>query len=163
VYPLCVVVLLKLTELQLKMAHGLCEEPPLLSETQARSALMPHRNEFITLADVRHIEKAIEAESVRLERDDGKSVFLWAERLRAADRLLGFKSCACPVPPESGLAHDAFVLAIQTPSQRDQFHLYGNKGIVFIDGTHNTTMYKNMTLISIIVRDHWGHGMQQYL
>jgi len=120
---------------------------------------MSHRNDFITLADVLRIEKAIEAEGVRLERDDGKSVFLWAERLRAADSLLGFKSCACPVPPKSGLADDVFFLAFQTPSQRDQFHLYGNKGIAFIDGTHNTTMYKNMTLTSIIVRDQWGHGV----
>jgi hypothetical protein len=110
------------------------------------------------LADVRRIEKAIEAETIRLERDDGKSVFLWAEKLRGVDSLLGFKSCACAAPPESGLANDAFMLAFQTPSQRDQFHLYGNKGIVFIDGTHNTTMYKNMTLMTIIVRDHWGHG-----
>lgn len=147
------------------MAHSLHERSPLLPETQgqASSALAPHRNDFITLADIRRIEKAIEAETVRLERDDGKSVFLWAERLRAMDSLLGFKSCVCVAPLESGLAKDAFVLAFQTPSQRDHFHLYGNKGIVFIDGTHNTTMYKNMTLITIIVRDHWGHGTWQFL
>ena len=147
------------------MAHSRREKPPDLSGTQAQASSMlePHRNDFITLADVRRIEKAIEAEAVRLERDDGKSVFLWAEKLRAADGLLGFKSCICPAPPESGLPDDAFVLAFQTPSQRDQFHLHGNKGIAFIDGTHNTTMYKNMTLTTIIVRDHWGHGMRQYL
>ena len=147
------------------MAHNLREQIPTLSETQAQasSTLAPHRNDFITLADVRRIEKAIEAEAIRLEHDDGKSVFLWAEKLRVADSLLGFKSCACPAPPESGLADDAFVLAFQTPSQRDQFHRYGNKGIAFIDGTHNTTMYKNMTLMTIIVRDNWGHGTDRYL
>jgi hypothetical protein len=148
------------------MAHSLREGPPLLSETQgleASSTLAPHRNDFIMLADIRCIEKAIEAETVRLECDDGKSVFLWAERLRAMDSLLGFKSCVCVAPPESRLAKEVFVLAFQTPSQRDQFHLYGNKGIVFIDGTHNTTMYKNMTLMTIIVRDHWGHGTWQFL
>jgi hypothetical protein len=147
------------------MAHNLREQPLPFSETSGResSPLAPHHNDFIMLADVRRIEKAIEAESVRLERDDGKSVFLWAERLRAMDSLLGFKSCACVAPPESRLAKDAFVLAFQTPSQRDQFHLYGNKGIVFIDGTHCTTMYKNMTLMTIIVRDHWGHGTWQFL
>jgi len=74
----------------------------------------------------------------------GKSVFLWAERLRNMDSLLGFKSCACAAPLESGLANDALVLAFQTPSQRDQFHLYGNKGIVFIDGIHNVQKYDIM-------------------
>jgi hypothetical protein len=117
------------------------------------------RNDFITLADVRRIEKAIEAETVCLNPDDGKSIFLWAERLRASDSLLGFKSCACPIPQGSKLAENSFVLMVQTPGQREQFHCYGNKSIVYIDGTHNTTMYQNMTLTTILVRDHWGHGM----
>ena len=71
------------------MAHSLRERPPspLLSKTegQASSALAPHHNDFIMLADIRRIEKAIEAETIRLERDDGKSVFLWAEKLRGVD------------------------------------------------------------------------------
>lgn len=115
------------------------------------STSMPCRDELITLADVRRIEKAIEAETIRLDHDDGKSVFLWAKRLRASDSLLGFKSCACPVPPDSKLEADAFVLMVQTPSQRDQFHCYRNKAIVFIDRTHNTTMYQNMILTTILV------------
>lgn len=117
----------------------------------------PHRNDFITLADIRHIEKAIEAEDIRLDRDNGKSVFLWAECLCASDSLLGFKSRACPVPLGSKLADDAFTLMVQTPSQQQQFHCYGNKGITFIDRTHNTTMYENMILTTIIVRDHPDH------
>jgi hypothetical protein len=116
-------------------------------------------NDFITLADVCHIEKAIEAKTIHLNPDDGKSIFLWAERLRVSDSLLGFKSCACPVPRGSKLAENSFVLMVQTPAQCGQFHSYGNKSIVYIDGTHNTTMYQNMTLTTILVCDHWGHGM----
>ncbi len=107
---------------------------------------------------MRRIEKAIEAETVRLNRDDGKSVFLWVDRLRASDSLLGFKSRVCSAPLGSKLANDAFVLMIQSPSQRELFHRYGNNGVIFIDGTHNTTMYQNMILTTILVRDHWGHG-----
>jgi hypothetical protein len=140
-------------KIQLERAHN---QP---GPSASSSTSTPCRNDFITLADIRRIEKAIEAEDIRLHHDDGKSVFLWAEQLRASDSLLGFKSRACPVPLGSKLANDAFTLMIQTPLQREQFHCYGNKSIAFIDGTHNTTMYENMILTTIIVRDHWGHGM----
>ena len=115
------------------------------------------RNDFIVLSDIRRIEKDIEAESVRLHSEDGKSVFRWAEKLRACNALLGFKSTACPVPPGSGLAADTFFLAIQTPWQRAQYRKYGTQPLC-IDGTHNTTMYENTTLTTIVVRDRWGHG-----
>ena len=122
----------------------------------------PHRNDFIVLADVRRIEKAIEAEDIRLDRDDGKSAFHWAEKLRASQSLLCFKSRACPAPVGSNLADDAFVLAMQTPSQREQFHQYGHNGIAYIDGTHNETMYQNMILTTVLVRDHWGQGKYKH-
>lgn len=138
------------------MAHNLRETSQPASSNG--STLIPHRNDFITLADVCRIEKAIEAETIHLDPDDGKSTFLWVEQLCASNSLLGFKSRACLVPLGSKLADDAFVLMVQTPSQREQFHHYGNKAIIFIDGTHNTTMYQNMTLTTILVRDHWGHG-----
>ena len=144
------------------MAHNLREphgpHHDLSSEAPATSILRPHCNDFIMLADVCCIEKAIEAEKIHLDPDDTRSVFLWAERLCAKDSLLGFKSCACPVPSGSNLALDTFTFMAQTPSQREQFHHYGNKAMVFIDGTHNTTMYHNMTLTTILVCDHWGHG-----
>lgn len=126
--------------------------------SEATEKLTPHRNDFIILANVRHIEKAIEAETVQLNCDNRKSVFLWADRLHASDSLLGFKSQVCSVPLGSNLANDAFVLMIQTPSQQELFHRYGNNGIIFIDSMHNTTMYQNMILMNILVRDYWGHG-----
>ncbi|KJA13627.1 hypothetical protein HYPSUDRAFT_117863, partial [Hypholoma sublateritium FD-334 SS-4] len=50
------------------------------------------RNDFILKGDIRRIEKEIEAETVRLDPDDGKSLFRWADKLRSMDALLGFKS-----------------------------------------------------------------------
>ena len=63
----------------------------------------PTRNNFITLSDIRRIEKGIEAEKIRFNPDDGISVAQWAAKLHSADSLLGFKSRLCPVPPGSGL------------------------------------------------------------
>jgi hypothetical protein len=30
--------------------------------------------------------------------------------------------------------------------------------IMFLDGTHNTTMYEGLVLTTLLVRDQWGHG-----
>ncbi|KAI0037342.1 hypothetical protein FA95DRAFT_1507072, partial [Auriscalpium vulgare] len=40
------------------------------------------RDEFVTLADIRRIQKGIQAENIRLHPDDGMSARLWIERLR---------------------------------------------------------------------------------
>lgn len=115
------------------------------------------RNDFLLKGDIRRIEKEIEAETIRLDPDDGKSLFRWADRLRSVDALLGFKSISCPVPSGSGLAPDAFSLMIQTSWQRAQFRAYGRQ-LLCIDGTHNTTMYQNTILTTLLVWDHWGRG-----
>jgi hypothetical protein len=111
----------------------------------------------VVLADIRRIEKAIESETIRLDKDDGTSIFKWVDKIRAANSLLGFKSGACPVPPGSDLRLDTFTLMIQTPWQLEQYRAHGSN-ILFMDGTHNTTMYENMTLFTLIVRNKWGHG-----
>jgi hypothetical protein len=79
------------------------------------------RNEFIQLQDIRRIERAIEAETVRLHPDDGQSTLRWVENLRAKDYLLGFKSKSDPPPPSSGLVADVFTLMVQTKWQRKIF------------------------------------------
>jgi MULE transposase domain. len=122
------------------------------------SATPGHRNEFVTLADLRRIQKDIEAESIRFDRDDGRSTAKWAEELRQKGHLLAYKSRSCPVPPESGLASDIFCLITQSSWQRAQFQLHGST-VLFIDRTHNTTMYENLTLTTLLVRDKWGHGI----
>jgi hypothetical protein len=71
-------------------------------------------NEFVTLADIRRIEKGIEAENTRLHPDDGRSIFEWVQKICARGHLLSYKSTSCPIPPDSGLAADTFFLAVQT-------------------------------------------------
>ena len=53
--------------LQLELAHNhRIQIPNPVSGPSQPAELMPHRNDFIVLADIRRIEKAVEAESVRL-------------------------------------------------------------------------------------------------
>ncbi|KAJ7247684.1 hypothetical protein C8J57DRAFT_978067, partial [Mycena rebaudengoi] len=104
----------------------------------AKTSASRQRTEFITLRDIRHIQKDIEAEDVRLHPDDGQSVLRWVELLRANGHLLGFKSKTDPPPPGSNLPQNVFTLMIQTDWQRHMFQKYGEP-LVCIDATHNTT------------------------
>jgi hypothetical protein len=111
----------------------------------------------IQLHDIRRIEKQIEAETVHLDPDNGISTLRWVHNLQRKGQLLGFKSRSDPPPLGSGLDQDIFVCMIQTNWQRSMFAKYG-KGILCIDATHNTTMYENMNLTTLVVQDRWGHG-----
>jgi hypothetical protein len=45
----------------------------------------------------------------------------------------------------------------QTDWQRKMFDKYG-KPLLCIDATHNVTMYENLNLTTLVVRDRWKHG-----
>jgi hypothetical protein len=47
---------------------------------------------------------------------------------------------------------------VQTGWQRKMFEKYGG-AILCIDATHNVTMYENLNLTTLVVRDKLGHGM----
>jgi hypothetical protein len=96
-------------------------------------------------------------ETVQLHPDDGQSTIRWVENLRAKGHLLGFKSKTDPSPPDSGVPEDAFTLMTQTDWQRHMFQKYGGN-LLCIDATHNVTMYENLNLTSLVVRDKWAHG-----
>ncbi|KAJ6592498.1 hypothetical protein B0H19DRAFT_921216 [Mycena capillaripes] len=81
------------------------------------------RNEFIQLQDIRRIEKAIEAETVRLHPDDGESTVRWVEKLRSEGKLLGFKAKSDPPPPGSGLDPDTFTLMLHGTQSTIQYFL----------------------------------------
>ncbi|KAJ7238362.1 hypothetical protein C8J57DRAFT_1528679 [Mycena rebaudengoi] len=98
------------------------------------------RTEFIQLRDIRRIQKEIEAENIRLAPDDGLSTQRWVEILRTKGHLLGFKSKLDP-PPGSGLALDH------------------GEHLLCIDATHNVTMYENLNLTTLLVRNKRGHGI----
>ncbi|KAJ7092325.1 hypothetical protein B0H15DRAFT_777313 [Mycena belliarum] len=115
------------------------------------------RTEFIQLRDIRRIEKDIEAETVRLNPDDGLSTLQWVRNLEAKGHLLGFKSKSDTPPPGSGLDRDVFTLMVQTDWQRCMFKKHGAP-LLCIDATHNTTMYDSLNLTTLVVRDKWAHG-----
>jgi hypothetical protein len=119
---------------------------------------MPLWTQLIQLRDIHRIEKAIEAEEVQLHPDDGLSCGAWAKRLDERGHLLGFKSKVDPPPALSNLAGDVFTLMFQTGWQHCMFRKFGNR-ILCIDATHNTTMYENMQLTTLVVRDNHAHGI----
>ena len=48
-------------------------------------------------------------------------------------------------------------MVIQTRFQSDAFRRLGSR-FLGIDGTHNTTCYSGVQLITLMARDNWGHG-----
>lgn len=113
---------------------------------------------FIQLRDILRTKKDIEAETVRLHPDDGESIRVWVEELCRQGFLLGFKAKSDPPPPGSGLESDMFSLMVQTKWQQKKYAELGQH-LVCIDGTHNTTVYENMILTTLLVHDKWGHGI----
>ncbi|KAF7372258.1 SWIM-type domain-containing protein [Mycena venus] len=142
----------------LKMLHrGVYDHDELFTQ-DLDTDYIASRMEFIELRDIRRIEKEIEAEAIRLHPDDGQSTILWVQRLRDKGHLLTFKSKTDPVPTGSNLALNLFLLVIQTDWQRQIFSKYGHR-LVCIDATHNVTMYENLNLTTLVVRDKWGYGV----
>ncbi|KAJ7754950.1 hypothetical protein DFH07DRAFT_773516 [Mycena maculata] len=143
---------------KLKLIHrGVYDSNNLFDEDLDPNSVVS-RMEFIQLRDIHRRQKEIEAETVRLDRDDGISTLRWVNNLRAKDSVLGFKSRTNPPPPDSGLNPDVFTLMIQTRQQRRIFTQYG-QSLMCIDGTHNVSMYENLTLTTLLVRDRWAHGI----
>ncbi|KAJ7744259.1 hypothetical protein DFH07DRAFT_963791 [Mycena maculata] len=89
------------------------------------------------------LQQGMDPKKVKLH-DEGHFVFL-----KRSDEVL---------PPGSDLERDSFVLIIQTKYQQECWEKYGSC-FTGINGTHNTTHYKNMTLFTLLVRDNWGHRM----
>ncbi|KAJ6527305.1 hypothetical protein DFH09DRAFT_935668, partial [Mycena vulgaris] len=145
----------------LQLMHREVYDKDDIFENDLQDTVVANRAEFIELRDIRRIQKDIEAETVRLHPDDGLSTLRWVSNLRAKGHLLGFKSKSDPPPSGSGLQADVFVLMIQTGWQRRMFQKFG-EALLCIDATHNTTMYENLNLTTLIVRDKWAHGTCSY-
>lgn len=128
------------------------------SEGDHNTSKLIKRCQFATHADIRRIQKKIDAESVRLASDDGESVLLWVERLRALGHHLELKRSCDPTPEGSTVAKETFILIIQTKYQRECWQRYGTK-FAGLDATHNTTHYTNMSLFTLMTRDKWGQGL----
>ena len=135
-------------------------------------------DDFITSSDIRRIEVrevspfgpnscliqviglkcGIEFEEIQLHQNDGQSVLNWVERLHKEGSILGFKSSMDLPLWGLGLAKDTFALIIQNDYQREAFAKYRHHSFAGLDATHNMTHYENMSLFTVMVHDHWGHG-----
>jgi hypothetical protein len=80
------------------------------------------------------------------------------EALQSQGEFVYYKDKRDPPPEGSELARDLFVLCLQTKFQKDAYNRLGNV-FLGIDATHNVTQYKGILLFTLMVRDHWGHGM----
>jgi hypothetical protein len=129
-----------------------------LFEQDLDGSSIANHTEFITLWEIRQIKKDIEAENVRLHPDDSQSTLKWVDTLQHKGHLLGFKSKTDPLPPGSNVPADTFLLMIQTNWQRKMFAKYG-EALMCIDAMHNTTMYHNLNLTTLLVCDRWKHGI----
>jgi hypothetical protein len=134
-----------------------CDQDDLFEQDLNGSSVADH-TEFITLQDIQWIEKDIEAENVRLHPDDGQSTLKWVDTLQHKGHLLGFKLKTNPSLPGSNVPADTFLLMIQTNRQHKMFAKYGEV-LMCIDAMHNTTMYHNLNLTTLLVRDRWKHGI----
>jgi hypothetical protein len=110
------------------------------------------------MADIRRIQKGIEAEDIRMHSKDSLSTLEWVNRCREDGSLLAFKASSDPAPLNSELDADAFALCIQTRYQQECWEKHG-RSFAGLDATHNTTYYENMSLFTVLVRDPWGHGI----
>ncbi|KAJ7572765.1 hypothetical protein C8J56DRAFT_806601, partial [Mycena floridula] len=98
------------------------------------------RSEFITMADIRRIQKGIEAEDIRMHTKDSLSTLEWVNRCREEGSLLAFKASS-DLPPEGSTMDPedkTFFLGIQTRYQQECWEELGGS-FAGLDATHNTT------------------------
>ena len=113
------------------------------------------------MGDINRITNGLEHEQVQLHPKDEISMKMWLSVLHKQGANTFCKDKVDVPPPGSQLADDLVILVVQTKFQSDVFRRLGSS-ILCIDGTHNTTCY-SVQLLTIMVRDQWGHGMQSIL
>ena len=100
----------------------------------------------------------LDAETIQLHPEDVISLRLWVERFKEENICIFYKDKIDPSPPDLPMHEDHLILCIQTQFQLDAFRRLGSR-FIGIDATHNTTIYPDMMLYTIIARDEWGHGV----
>ena len=113
------------------------------------------RDHYITLEQIGRIRKIVHREFVQLDPNDAHSIRLWAEQIQSRGDLAYYKDKSDPPPEGSNLACSVFMLCIQTRFQMESFRRLGDAFMA----THNVTGYTGLQLFTIMVRDHWGHGV----
>jgi len=110
------------------------------------------------MQDINHITREMDQDHTQLHPKDEISIKLWLDVLNKDGANTFLKDKLDPLPLGSRLAEDLFIVVLQTQFQSDMFQQLGG-WIVSIDATYNTTCY-SVQLVTIMVRDKWGHGKQ---
>src|ERR1700761_5679325 len=115
-------------------------------------------NKFADFRDVSHATHVLDAETIQLHPEDVISLRLWVERFREENIRVFYKDKIDPSPPDLPMHEDHLIVFLQTQFQLDAFRRLGSR-FIGIDATHNTTIYPDMMLYTVIMRDEWGHGV----
>jgi hypothetical protein len=83
-----------------------------------------NRQHFVTCADICRIQKMIEEETIRLASSDGASVLKWVSNLREQGHFMFLKQSDEPLPLDSDLEPESFVLIMQRKYQRKCWEKY---------------------------------------
>ncbi|KAH9173877.1 hypothetical protein EDB89DRAFT_2068386 [Lactarius sanguifluus] len=116
------------------------------------------RDHYITLGQICRMRTIVERERVQLDPNDAHLTRIWAGNVQSDGHFVYYKDKQDPPPEGSDLAHNLFILCIQTKLQSQWFRLFGN-GFLGIDAMHNVTQYKGVLLFTIMAWDCWGHGV----
>ena len=121
------------------------------------SCMRSNRDYHIPTHDIMRLCRTVENTEIRYNENDAISIRVWIALIQQDGGSAILKDKLDPLPQESGLSSETFVLCIQTKFQRDQFQMLGSN-FLSIDATHNTCQYKGLQFYTLVVRDHWGHG-----
>jgi hypothetical protein len=116
------------------------------------------RDHYITKGEICRIRKDVQRANIQLDPNDAQSTRIWVNMLQSEGEFVYYKDKQDPPPEGADLASDLFILCLQSKFQKDAYNRLGN-AFLGIDATHNVTQYKGILLFTLMVRDHWGHGM----
>ena len=119
-----------------------------------------NRSHLTTRQDIRNIERSFGLRTAQKHENDAMSVDIWVHDMfkhSEKNPVLVYKPQGCAAVSNCpSLKKDDFMLALQTPLQRELLSKFGNN-IVCMDDTHGTNSY-DFYLISLLVIDEFGEG-----
>ena len=71
------------------------------------------RDHYLTMGEIGWIRKDIERESIQLDPNDAKSIWIWVSALQSEGNFVYYKDRLDRPPEGSDLAEDVFLLYIQ--------------------------------------------------
>ena len=116
------------------------------------------RDHYVTKGEISRIRKDVQRANIQLDPNDAQSTQNWVDVLQSEGEFIYYKDKRDPPLEGSDLTSNLFILCFQTKFQKEAYNCLRN-AFLGIDTTHNFTQYKGILLFTIMVWDHWGHGM----